>query len=71
MIHVRQVRRLGWLRFYGSYLLEYFKHRCRGLGHAAAYLELSFEKEAYANQDRIELSDAETREVQGGTKKLP
>jgi len=49
-IHVAQVRRHGWLRFYGSYLGQYVWGRLRGLGHRGAYRTISYEAAAYAHQ---------------------
>ena len=48
-IHVQQIRRDGMLKFYASYLLEYFSYRRKGLSHNQAYLSISYEKEAYSN----------------------
>lgn len=53
-IHYEQVKRLGMLRFYALYLKEYFQNRLKGMGHRQAYLEISFEKEAYLFQDNPE-----------------
>ncbi len=49
-IHVEQVAALGVVRFYSSYLKEYFRGRMRGLSHHESYMDISFEKEAYENQ---------------------
>jgi diguanylate cyclase (GGDEF)-like protein len=51
LIHVRQVARLGAVRFLALYLLEYLRHRRAGLGHHAAYRAVSFEEEAFAGED--------------------
>lgn len=53
-IHVDQVRRLGLLRFYAVYLVDYFKLRFRGMGHHEAYLNIGLEKEAYGHEDSWE-----------------
>jgi len=50
-IHVAQVRRDGWLRFYTRYLGEYLRGRLRGLPHKKAYRAIGYEAEAYAHQD--------------------
>lgn len=63
MIHVRQVREFGWIRFYSTYLWEYFRHRLRTKSRAQAYYQISFEKEAYQNQDRVVLSESECHEI--------
>ena len=63
MIHVRQVRQLGWWRFYLGYLREYARHRWKLRSHDAAYRAISFEREAYAGQDAVALTEAESREI--------
>ena len=50
-IHIAQVRRDGWLRFYTRYLWEYLRGRWRGLAHKEAYRAIGYEAEAYAHQD--------------------
>lgn len=58
MVHVDQVRKLGWWKFYTSYLEEYFELRSSGLSKDEAYMAISYEKEAYERQkvDRINYS---------------
>lgn len=63
MIHVRQIRRIGWITFYFSYLREYVAHRIRGLGHNAAYFAIRFEREAYGGQSLVCLTEDELREL--------
>ena len=46
LVHVRQWRELGTLRFVRRYLSEYLHGRRRGLRHSQAYLAISLEKEA-------------------------
>jgi hypothetical protein len=48
MVHVRQMARLGLVRFLWRYILEYIRNRLRGLSHDDAYLAVSFEVEAFA-----------------------
>lgn len=50
LIHILQVKRDGFFYFYFTYLKEYFKFRLKGLRHHEAYLLISYEVEAYANQ---------------------
>ncbi len=50
-VHVKQIQRLGWFKFYYSYIKEYVMLRLRGLSHIEAYYEISFEKEAFASED--------------------
>jgi hypothetical protein len=48
LVHVRQWREQGRLRFVGRYLAAYLRGRRRGLDHRAAYLAIPFEAEARA-----------------------
>ena len=47
-VHVRQMRALGLFRFLVRYAAEYLRGRRNGLGHDAAYRDISFEREAFA-----------------------
>lgn len=47
-IHTAQMRELGYLPFYLLYVLEWL---VRLLGKGNAYRRISFEREAYANED--------------------
>lgn len=50
--HVAQVRRVGWFKFYASYLYEYLCHRIISRwSHFDSYANISFELEAYAVQN--------------------
>lgn len=51
LVHVRQMRELGLMRFLARYVREYIAHRRSGMGHDAAYRAISFEREAFA-EDR-------------------
>ena len=46
-VHLEQIRRLGVIKFYTRYVLEYFQGRKRGMSHYQAYRNISFEREAY------------------------
>jgi hypothetical protein len=48
LVHVRQMSRLGVLRFLWRYMREYLGHRWRGLDSATAYRRISLEEEAFA-----------------------
>jgi hypothetical protein len=50
-VHVEQIEKIGWWKFYYSYLLEYVKNRFKGLNHNQAYMEISYEKDAYFRQN--------------------
>ena len=52
LVHVKQIRKYGWLRFYLSYLLEYLSYRVRGDSGNVAYNRISYEKEAYQLQEQ-------------------
>lgn len=51
--HVRQYRDLGTWRFRRRYLREYLAGRLRGLGHDAAYRNISFERAARVVEERV------------------
>ena len=53
-IHVRQQIELLVIPFYIWYLAEYGWHRWRGKNRVEAYLAISFEREAYGNEDDFE-----------------
>lgn len=53
LVHVRQVNRLGLLRFLWQYLREYVHHRRSGLSASQAYHQLSFEREARAAEEPV------------------
>jgi hypothetical protein len=47
LVHVRQMERMGVVRFLVRYLGEYARNRVKGMGHDAAYRAISLEKEAF------------------------
>jgi len=47
LIHVEQVRRVGWFSFYISYLLFYIAFRLSGLRGYDAYMSIPWEVEAH------------------------
>ena len=53
-IHLRQQRELLILPFYAQYLWEYTRHRLRGMSQYQAYRQISFEREAFANERDME-----------------
>lgn len=53
MVHVRQIRETGVLRFYLKYVFEYLSLRSRGHRHDAAYRGISFEIEAFELEKKI------------------
>jgi hypothetical protein len=48
LTHVRQINRLGVVRFYWRYLAEFARNIRRGMSFDAAYRHISFEEEAFA-----------------------
>jgi len=62
MVHVQQVRKLGWFAFYLDYLTTYFQLRFKGMDHTQAYYALPFEQEAYDHQTDKGLVDAYLKE---------
>jgi hypothetical protein len=53
LVHVRQIARLGALRFYWRYAAEYVRLRRSGLSSAEAYRNISFETEALAAEKTL------------------
>jgi len=53
LAHVRQINRLGLLRFYWRYLREYITNRMRGMSPSVAYRNISFEIEAVAAEEPV------------------
>lgn len=52
-IHWDQIKRVGVLNFYYTYLKEYVSSRKQGMNHDQAYRAISFEKEAYENDQNL------------------
>ena len=52
-IHFRQQIEMLILPFYVWYVVEYLIHRIRGKSPRQAYMSISFEREAYANDDDL------------------
>ena len=53
LVHVRQIARLGFFRFYWLWLAEYISLRRRGFTSAEAYRRISFETEAFAAEKTL------------------
>lgn len=62
-VHVRQVRALGWLRFYASYVWEYIGHLIWFGSRRKAYRAVSFELVAYDKERTVPLTAEEQAEV--------
>ena len=52
--HIDQVRRIGWVRFYLSYVLYYLANKASGMSHQKAYKEIPYEKEAVEKASKIQ-----------------
>jgi hypothetical protein len=52
-IHLRQQLELLVLPFYIVYFIEYLVGRIKGMNHFEAYMNISFEKEAFANEKNL------------------
>jgi hypothetical protein len=63
MIHVRQIRSLGVIRFYLTYLYDYLLGLIATRSHERAYRGIRFEVEAYSDQSHILLTAQEADEV--------
>ena len=53
MVHVAQVERLGWFRFYASYLGYYLVNLVKYRNHQEAYRNIPYEMEAYGKADEF------------------
>jgi len=53
LVHVEQIARLGILRFYLRYVVEYVTLRRRGLSPSDAYRNISFEVEAFSREKNL------------------
>lgn len=52
LIHVEQIKRDGFLKFYYNYIKEYSFHRLQKMNHDQAYRSISYEKEAYEKEKK-------------------
>lgn len=55
LVHIEQIKKNGWIKFYFKYFLDYLKNRSLGMNHYNAYFNIPFEIEARAiseNKDR-------------------
>ncbi|UCD85265.1 MAG: DUF4157 domain-containing protein [Deltaproteobacteria bacterium] len=53
LTHVRQYQETGFLRFLYRYLRDYIQSRIEGKDHHSAYLNVSFEREAFTHEREI------------------
>jgi hypothetical protein len=54
-IHIKQVRSIGWIPFYASYLWQYFKALIKLRDRNLAYHAISFEVEAYGGMYQYQI----------------
>ena len=47
MVHVAQIRLVGWFQFYLSYIMYYLAGKLRGKNHEQAYFDIPYEADAY------------------------
>lgn len=52
-IHVEQIKRDGFIRFYSTYLVEYISWRMKKKSHDEAYRHISYEQEAYRHHNNF------------------
>jgi hypothetical protein len=52
-IHIRQQLELLVLFFYLIYVIEWIVYRFKGMSYNEAYMNISFEKEAYSNDRNL------------------
>jgi hypothetical protein len=57
LVHIQQIERVGLLRFYLRYLLEYVANRRAGMPAAEAYRRISFEQEALIIETSVKPED--------------
>lgn len=53
-IHFDQVKKYGALKFYFFYIKEYIYLRIKGFSHSDSYYNISYEREAYKNQNNLD-----------------
>ena len=58
LVHVRQIERVGLVRFYWRYLREYVANRRAGMPAQEAYRRISFEQEALIIETSVTSEDA-------------
>lgn len=52
-VHVAQIRKVGVIKFYVTYLYEYLRNLAKCRDHNLAYFAISYEQEAFAKQDKF------------------
>ena len=57
-VHVEQLARVGWVRFYLRYLREYVGNRWAGMPPHEAYRRISFEQEALIIEGSVQSEDS-------------
>ena len=62
-IHTKQMQELGYLPFYLLYAIEWLVRWAVYKDATRAYFNISFEREAYANQDKLDYNKGRKRYV--------
>lgn len=57
-IHIQQVLKIGWFKFYLSYLLCYTQQMIKHGKHSIAYYTIPYEIEAYRGQDAVDIPES-------------
>ena len=65
-IHVTQIRKLGWFKFYIDYLWQYWVNYRKYKQQFPAYMAISYEVEAYHSQSQFPLPDEAIRSLNEG-----
>jgi len=62
LIHIYQIRKIGYVKWKARYLKEYLAARLKGKSHATAYYQISFEVEAFTKEEEP-LTEKEKQEL--------
>lgn len=54
IIHTAQIKEIGYLPFYIIYVIEWLVRMIQFRGHGNGYRNISFEREAYHNDDNLD-----------------
>lgn len=52
-IHILQIRKIGFFKFYGTYLVQYVRNLLTYWSFDKAYMAITYEQEAYAGQNDL------------------
>ena len=57
-VHIQQVLKSGWIKFYASYLYLYLRQFLKHGTHSMAYYTIPYEVEAYKGQDIVDVPES-------------